>query len=96
MNIVIKRIAALAIPVVAGLLAMTHSGVAAESDSYDPLASRISMVRKLIYESSAARQVQNSNNRVAQDKRREAIALFEQKGATAKVAEAQAVLASFR
>lgn len=81
MNIVIKRIAALAIPVVAGLLAVTHSGFAAESDSYDPLASRISMVRKLIYESSAARQVQNSNNRVAQDKRREAIGFFEQAAA---------------
>jgi len=80
MHRVSKRIAASA-TVVASLLALTIAGLAAEPNSPDPLESRVSMVRKLIYESSAARQVQNSDNRVAQDKRAEAIALFEQAAA---------------
>ena len=77
----IRFLSRMAIPVALCISLLSSVASAADTPAYDPLESRLSMVRKLIYESSAARQVQGSGNSVAQDKRREAIALFEQAAA---------------
>lgn len=49
----------------------------AEATNEDELADRIAMVRKLLFDSSAAQRVASSDQPDAQEKRAEAIALFE-------------------
>ena len=77
----IRFLSRMAIPVALCIWSASSVVSAADTPAYDPLESRVSMVRKLLHESSAARQVQSSGNAVAQDKRRDAITLFEQAAA---------------
>lgn len=59
------------------LLLTCNAALAAESIAEDALAQRISMVRTLLFESSAARGIKASSNEEAHNKRAQAIALFE-------------------
>jgi len=65
--------------VVALLLLMLAPAIyAADVDATDDLAPRIAMVRTLLFESSAARQIENSDDEPAKLKRQQAISIFEE------------------
>jgi len=65
--------------VVALLLLMLAPAIyAADVDATDELAPRIAMVRTLLFESSAARQIENSDDEPAKLKRQQAISIFEE------------------
>jgi len=65
--------------VVALLLLMLAPAIyAADVDATDELAPRIAMVRTLLFESSAARRIENSDDESAKLKRQQAISIFEE------------------
>jgi len=79
MRNIYKQMIGSAISVVALLLlVLTHAVYAADTDSTDELAARVAMVRTLLYESSAARRIENSEDEPAKLKRQQAISNFEE------------------
>jgi len=60
------------------LLVLTHVVYAADADSKDELAPRVAMVRTLLFESSAARRIEDSGDEPAKLKRQQAISIFEE------------------
>jgi hypothetical protein len=79
MRNIYKQMIGAAISVVALLLlVLTHTVYAADADSTDELAARVAMVRTLLFESSAARRIENSEDEPAKLKRQQAISIFEE------------------
>ena len=60
------------------LLVLAHAVNAADVDSTDELAPRIAMVRTLLFDSSAARRIVDSEDEPAKLKRQQAISVFEE------------------
>ncbi len=60
------------------LLVLAHAGNAADVDSTDELAPRVAMVRTLLFDSSAARRIEDSEDEPAKLKRQQAIRIFEE------------------
>jgi len=60
------------------LLVLAHAVNAADVDSTDELAPRVAMVRTLLFESSAARQIEDSEDEPAKLKRQQAIGIYEE------------------
>ena len=60
------------------LLMLAPAIYAADVDATDELAPRIAMVRTLLFESSAARRIENSDDEPARLKRQQAISIFEE------------------
>ena len=67
----------IATPVVLTLVVLFSGAVAAENSGDDPLAKRLAMVHTLLFDSSAAKQVESSGAEPALAKRREAISIYE-------------------
>lgn len=80
MKTLIKQIAVLSVLLTVGAISLPAASIAAEP-SYDPLEARVSMVRKLLFESSAAKQVLGSGDSTALAKRKEAVDAFERAAA---------------
>lgn len=90
-----KTHTALGLAVVITALALTSipsAAAVADEPGGDELASRISMVHTLLYESSAARRVEASDSEEAQRKRAEAIALYDSAQAPGDIEERKAML----
>jgi len=60
------------------LLVLAHAVNATDVDSTDELAPRIAMVRTLLFDSSAARRIEDSEDEPAKLKRQQAISIFEE------------------
>jgi len=60
------------------LLVLAHAVNAADVDSTDELAHRVAMVRTLLFDSSAARRIEDSEDEPAKLKRQQAISVFEE------------------
>jgi len=60
------------------LLVLAHAVNATDVDSTDELAPRIAMVRTLLFDSSAARRIEDSEDEPAKLKRQQAISVFEE------------------
>jgi len=60
------------------LLVLAHAVNAADVDSTDELAPRVAMVRTLLFDSSAARRIEASEDEPAKLKRQQAISIFEE------------------
>jgi len=79
MKNIYKQMIGCATSIVASLLLIPAQAVyAADVDSTDELASRVAMVRTLLFESSVARRIKDSEDEPAKLKRQQAISIFEE------------------
>lgn len=87
-----KLLSNLAAPVAFSLALFFSIATSAATASDDPLAKRLAMVHTLLFDSSAAKQIENSGAEPALAKRREAIRLYETAAAGGDIEIRQAQL----